>query len=70
MSSGLSEAEWAVIERLAECHSLMAELDGLDFTRFDHAIQGLQEQVLALPVKRMLTRQCRASLPSRPGSDD
>jgi hypothetical protein len=55
-TSGLTEAEWAVVERLAECHSLMSELDGLDFTRFDNAIQTLQEQVLALPAKRALAR--------------
>lgn len=56
MPTGLTEAEWAIVEHLAECRSLTAELDGLDFQRFDAAIQGLQEQVLALPVKRAIAR--------------
>jgi hypothetical protein len=50
--TGLTEAEWAVVEHLGECHSLLSELDGLDFERFDHAIQGLQDQVFALPARR------------------
>jgi hypothetical protein len=52
--TGLTEAEWGVVERLAECHSLMAELPGLDAPRFDAGVQALQEQVLALPAKRAL----------------
>ena len=52
--SNLAPEEWAVVERLAECHSLMSELPGLDFHRFDTGIQQLQEMVLALPTKRAL----------------
>jgi len=55
--SGLRQEEWETIERLAQCHSLMTELDGLDTRRFDELIQSLQEMVLALPVKRSLTAQ-------------
>ena len=54
MATSLTEAEWAVVERLAECHSLLCELPGLDLDRFDAGIQALQEQVLSLPTKRAL----------------
>ena len=53
-ATGLTEAEWGVVERLAECHSLMAEIDGIDVHRMDEGIQALQEQVLSLPAKRAL----------------
>jgi hypothetical protein len=55
-NTGLTEAEWGVVERLAECHSLLAELPDLDATRFDAGVQALQEQVLSLPAKRALRR--------------
>jgi hypothetical protein len=55
-STGLTEAEWGVVERLAECHSLMSEISDLDFARFDTGIQALQEQVLSLPAKRACRR--------------
>jgi hypothetical protein len=55
-STGLTEAEWGVVERLTECHSLMIELPDLDAPRFDAGIQALQEQVLSLPAKRALRR--------------
>ena len=53
----LTESEWGVVERLAECHSLMVEIPGLDYERFDTAIQELQEQVLALPAKRAMKQR-------------
>lgn len=53
-ASGLRPEEWQAIERLAECHSLAAELDGIDFDRFDAGVQALQEQILAMPAKRAL----------------
>jgi hypothetical protein len=34
----------------------MAELPGLDATRFDAGVHALQEQVLSLPAKRALKR--------------
>lgn len=52
--TGLTEAEWGVVERLAECHSLMSEMPDLDAQRFDAGVQALQEQVLAQPAKRAL----------------
>jgi len=54
---GLHPEEWEAIERLAQCHSLLSELDGLDFERFDMGIQRLQEMVFALPAKRGLTTE-------------
>jgi len=51
---GLRPEEWQVVERLAECHHLLSEIDGLDFERFDAGIQSLQEMVFALPAKRAL----------------
>ncbi|HQU42385.1 MAG TPA: hypothetical protein PK867_06210 [Pirellulales bacterium] len=54
--SGMSPEEWATVEALAMCHAMMSELPGLDIHRFDSAIQGLQEMVLALPAKRAI--QC------------
>jgi len=53
-AGGLHPEEWEAIERLAQCHSLLSELDGLDFERFDANIQRLQEMILALPVKRAM----------------
>jgi hypothetical protein len=66
-NTGLTEAEWGVVERLAECHSLMAELPGLDAPRFDAGVQALQEQVLALPAKRAL-RHTEGQEGTPPGS--
>ncbi len=56
MGVTLAPEEWAVIERLAECHSLMCEIPGLDFHRFDTAIQQLQDMIFALPAKRASQR--------------
>lgn len=63
--TGLSEAEWGVVERLSECHSLMVELPGLEAARFDTGLQELQEQVLALPTKRAMAAKDRKDLPAR-----
>ena len=54
MQSGLSNDEWGVVERLAECSSLADEIDGLDKRRFLDGVEVLQEQVLALPTKRAI----------------
>lgn len=53
-ATGLRPEEWQAIERLAQCHSLMSELEGLDFDRFDGGLQALEEMILALPAKRGL----------------
>jgi len=57
LSGRLHPEEWEAIERLAQCHSLLSKLDGLDFERFDTGIQQLQEMVFSLPVKRGLTTE-------------
>lgn len=63
----LAPEEWAVIEALAQCHGLMCDLPGLDFQRFDAAIQHLQDMVLALPTKRALHRDGQGALPAKKG---
>jgi hypothetical protein len=57
----LTEAEWGLVEHLAQCYCLANDVFDLDEGRFRAKITELQEQVLALP-----TRRAMGTLPSNP----